>query len=154
MYKILLVMLALGYGVRACSEPEGYEPMKLDEIVPFSGAVVTGVVQEVKINDGPERWCINLKNTKWYKGSGPDVIRVNGFTTEGGLCGPSPPDKDTDIILFMCRDGSDWKQHSVGLDGAWTTNTKENLDLIVKATEDEEKCNGCGCIIYSNCTQN
>ena len=97
----------------ACSPVPGWQPATIQQQVNHSGAIIFGRVSNVFQNAG-DRDVIRLTSSIFFKGCGPDINDVDGFTSSAE-CGLDHPQVGDWVVVFVCRDGNRWRINHINL---------------------------------------
>ena len=148
--KILTFVIASTI-LKACSPAPDWVPSTIADQVNHAGAVIYGEVESVIFDNNSISYYVHLNNAHFFKGCGPQYVRVNGYTSSAS-CGVDPPSVGEKVIVFVCRDGDHWNLNNINLHTGSIYATDENIERVRKLTKKDYICEGC-CVVYNKCTR-
>ena len=85
-----------------CSVSPDYIFPSVEESYRLCESAIVGVVDNMPEEDVLEGRAIYLKNAQYFKGCGPERIKITGYSS-GARCSIYPPRTGKRIIVFVCR---------------------------------------------------
>lgn len=150
MVQILLTTILFIGLVRSCSVTPDWEASTLEDQIKYAGAIIKGTVDEIQgdVNSS----SVILKDTIFYRGAGPSVVKVSGFTNSA-MCGVAPSEVGTDVIVFVCREDQNWILSKINLFTGAVSADQSNMEILEAETEDEYRFEDASFIKYKKCSK-
>ena len=148
MMKLILAITLLASPLLSCSVIAGTKLPTIQDQIRYAGAIIRGKVKSAPgtVNES----YVNLENAVFYRGAGPSDVRINGFTSSAA-CGIDQPKAGTELILFVCRDGKDWKLNRIGVSTGAAQASTQNVATLESQTATELRTEGANFVQYKQC---
>ena len=101
--KEFILLLTVLQSINNCSVSDDFEEATIEESFNLSGAVIVGEVEKPLNNTSVHQTEIILNNDRYYKGCGPNRVKIQGYSS-ATRCGIFAPEPGTKVMVFVCRD--------------------------------------------------
>ena len=111
--KLEIIFFLLFSFTTPCKLKSNWRHADIPESIEKSGAVIMGtVVREPSNNYFPNH--IRLENAQYYKGCGPSIVQIDGYSSSA-RCGVDCPDNGTKVIVYVCKRTSEAEDKKSGI---------------------------------------
>ena len=100
--KYLIGLAMLLNTLQSCSLGMDYKYPTVQESYDLCETVIVGRVDNPPEPDVLDNKVIYLKETEYYKGCGPEVVKITGYSS-GSSCGIYPPRTGQRVMVFVCE---------------------------------------------------
>lgn len=143
------ILSILYLSITSCSLSQGWFKASIEESIELAGAVIIGTVENDRDPNAFLDNDIYLINSEYYKGCGPEKVRITGYSSSS-MCGIDTPEPGTKVIVFVCREADGWKLHRfTAYSGQFMYNDK-NMEEILKSLGSKMTCETSG-FAYNQC---
>lgn len=135
--------------ITPCSVSSDFVFATIEESAQLSGAVIVGTVENEKDPRAFIDEDIFLTNAEYYKGCGPEKVRISGYSMSS-MCGFDTPKPGSKVIVFVCKDEQGWKLNRFAAYAGQFEFNPDNMQKLTSALGGSMTCEN-GAFAYKDC---